>query len=244
MEYNNSDDIFTHDKSRTIVCGKGEPLVFLHGYLSSKEAFSAQIAFFSRYYKVYAPDLTGFGKNVPMPYAYDLDDYVREFSQLLKSIGKPVCVVAHSFGCRIAIKAMSEGLPVKKAVLCGVAGLKPRFSLKKTLKKRIYRAVRPFFNKEHLEKRFFSSDYNMLDGVMKESFKKIVGEYLDDRLETIKCPVLCVFGSNDRDTPPYLAERIRKKLPSVRVEFIADAGHFCFSEKSAEFNYRVREFLL
>ena len=235
---------FTFDKNCLIECGRGEPLIMLHGYMSSKEAFLSQIEFFSRYFRVYALDLKGFGNNVPMPYAYSLSDYVDEFNEFVRALNQRVYVLAHSFGCRIAIRAMSSGTLVKKAVLCGVAGLKPRFSLKREIRKLAYKTARPFFDRDTLEKRFFSSDYNLADGVMKKSFKKIVGEYLDDDLKNIQCPVLCVFGENDRETPPYLAARITKNLPTAKTEVIADSGHFCFVEKSTEFNYKVREFLL
>lgn len=42
--------------------GKGKDLVFLHGYLSSKESFYPQINYFSRHFRVTAPDLPGSGE--------------------------------------------------------------------------------------------------------------------------------------------------------------------------------------
>ena len=46
--------------------GKGKALLFLHGYLSNKESFSAQIAYFSRFYRVIAIDFLGFGQSQPL----------------------------------------------------------------------------------------------------------------------------------------------------------------------------------
>ena len=43
--------------------GNGENLLFLHGYLSNKESFSAQIAYFSKFYRVTAVDFLGFGQS-------------------------------------------------------------------------------------------------------------------------------------------------------------------------------------
>ena len=56
--------------------GKGRVLLLLHGYKSSKESFLNQINFFSRYYRVLAVDLTGFGENKKMKKVYSLDDYI------------------------------------------------------------------------------------------------------------------------------------------------------------------------
>ena len=44
--------------------GEGKDLVFLHGYLSSKEAFLPFLDYFSGRYRVTAFDFCGFGQSV------------------------------------------------------------------------------------------------------------------------------------------------------------------------------------
>ena len=87
--------------------GEGKPLIFLHGYMCSKEIFASQIDFFAKTHKVIAYDLYGFGENLPMQNAYSLDDYVQEFFNVALSYGEKVSVVAHSFGCRVILKALT-----------------------------------------------------------------------------------------------------------------------------------------
>ena len=70
----------------------------------------------------------------------------------------------------LLLKAMATTNKIQKAVLCGVAGLKSKKTVKKICKTCVYRLIRPLFKKEQLEKIFFSSDYNMLSGVQKQSF--------------------------------------------------------------------------
>lgn len=234
----------TLNGKKTIVAGKGEPLVFLHGFMSSKEAFRAQIEFFSKYFTVYAPDLCGFGENREMAYPYSLDDYVRELDELIDSVGGKACVIAHSFGCRVALKEAASSDRISKAVLCGVAGLKPPFSAKRTAKRACYKLLRPFISRERAEKLFFSPDYLMTEGTLRESFKKVTGEYLDGALKRAGCPILCVFGENDRETPPTLAKRLKKNVSRCDCVIMKGCGHFCFAENPAEFNYVTREFLL
>ena len=73
--------------------------------MSNKESFNLQIPFFKKYYRVIAPDFTGFGSSKKLPYAYSLDDYVNEIILLLDSVGATsVDVIAHSFGARVTIK--------------------------------------------------------------------------------------------------------------------------------------------
>lgn len=219
-------------------------MLFLHGYLSSSNSFYKQIEYFQNDFNVYAPDLTGFGKNKFMPYPYSLDDYVKEVKNYIKEQGI-ACpyVVAHSFGGRVAIKMASEDSGAfKKLVLVGSAGLKPRLTPKKLIKKCAFNVLKKFVKKERLSA-FYSKDYNALSSVMKESFKLIVSEHLDDRLKDIALPTLIVYGDKDRETPPYMHRRLNKEIKGSKI-LMLNAGHFCFIDKPHKFNMEVKEFLL
>ena len=218
--------------------------MFLHGYLSSGKSFYPQIRFFGREFNVYAPDLKGFGENADMPYPYSLDDYIAEVKEYIYKNGlKTPSVIAHSFGARIAIKAASNEPDLFfKLVLTGAAGLKPKTTLKKSVKKATFNILKKFIPREKLSK-FYSKDYNALPSVMKESFKKIIGEHLDDRLRYIKNPTFIVFGSRDKETPLYMAKRLNRGIAGSTLKIIDGAGHFCFLDKPNKFNMEVKEFL-
>jgi len=229
---------------KAIVAGKGRPLILLHGFMSSKEAFCRQISFFSEYFTVFAPDLTGFGENTVMPYPYALNDYVNEFFKLVEFAGDKVSVIGHSFGCRIALKAAATSDVIEKMVLCGPAGLKPSFSLKRGIKKTVYRFLTKFLPKDRLEKVFCSADYKLTSGNLRESFKLVTNEYLDDILCEVNCPVMAVFGERDKETPIRLLKKLEKRLPLCDGVIMKNCGHFCFCEKAAVFNTITAEFLL
>lgn len=229
----------------TIVCGSGKPLIILHGFMSSKEAFLPEIKYFSEYFKVIVPDLCGFGENKPMLYPYRLDDYLSDFYKITDKLDEKASVIGHSFGCRILIKAMATSDKIDRAVLCGPAGLKGKRTLKKAVKKSVYRILRPFFKREKLEKTFFSSDYNMLNAVQKQSFLMVVNEYLDDLLPNIKNPVLAIFGERDDQTPyKIVGKKLIKNVADIGIHVMKNTGHFCFAENPIEFCSVVKEFLL
>ena len=220
-------------------------MLFLHGYLSSGKSFYYQTRYFARDFAVYAPDLKGFGENPDMPYPYCLDDYISEVKEYIYKNGlRCPHVIAHSFGARIAIKAASSDSGLfGKLVLTGAAGLKPKTTFKKVVKRATYNALKRFIPKEKLSA-FFSPDYNALSPVMKESFKKIVNEHLDERLKNIKNPTFLVFGKNDKETPLYMAKRLNAGIAGSRLIVLEGAGHFCFIDKPNKFNMEVKEFLL
>lgn len=194
---------------------------------------------------MFAPSFKGFGDNKGMEYPYSLDDYVRELKEYFdkNKIARPH-VIAHSFGARVIIKALSQSqVEIDKLVLTGAAGLKPKPTLKKRAKKIAFSLLKRVVKREKL-KCFYSKDFLALDGVMKESFKKIVGENLDYALPLIKNQTLLVFGDGDKETPLYMAKKFSDNIKNSRLLIIKDAGHFCFVDKPYKFNMEVREFLL
>ena len=89
--------------------GRGKDLLFLHGYLSSKEAFTAQINYFSKFFRVTAIDFLGFGNSAKLNEPFSVDDYARWTEEVLRLLDvKKTHVIAHSFGCRVAVKLASR----------------------------------------------------------------------------------------------------------------------------------------
>ena len=219
--------------------------MFLHGYLSSGQSFFNQISHFSRDFDVFAPDLTGFGANKDMPYPYSLDDYIDSISWYMEEneIINPF-IVAHSFGGRIAIKGLAtKRLSAKKLVLTGSAGLKPKWTIKKQVKKTCFSVLKRFVKKEKLN-RFYSKDYQSLNQTMKSSFIKIITEHLDDYLPLLQTKTLIINGRLDTETPLYMAKKLNKNIKNSTLKVFDGCGHFCFLDKPNKFNMEVREFLL
>lgn len=175
---------------------------------------------------------------------YSLDDYVTEVKEYMykNSITKPH-VVAHSFGGRIALKAQSNEDLFCKMVLVGCAGLKPRFSIKKTVKRTAFKLLKNIVPKRKLAF-CYSTEYNALSPIMKRSFCLVTGETLDNCLEKITNDALIVFGKNDKQTPLYMARRLNRGLVNGKLVVLENAGHFCFVDRPLKFNTEVKEFLL
>ncbi len=180
-----------------------------------------------------------------MEYPYFLDDYAEEVLQYIKENGlKTPSVIAHSFGGRVALKVLEKQPDAfDKLVLTDSAGLKPKRTFKKAVKKLAFKFLKLFIKKQKLT-RFYSKDYQCLDPVMQESFKLIVNEHLDYLLPRIKNQTLIVTGSLDKDTPLYMAKRFKKGLKNSKLIIIEGAGHFSFVDKPLKYNMEVREFLL
>lgn len=212
--------------------------------MSNKESFTSQLNFFSKYYRVIAPDFTGFGQSKSMEYPYRLNDYVNEIKNLLQILNvDEFDVIAHSFGARVALKLALDGENINKLLLTGAAGLKPKRSLKYYVKVYYYKTLKKLFPNKSFEN-FGSKEYKLLNGVMKQSFVYIVNEHLDDVASKIKTKTLILSGDKDEQTPPYMQKRLNKKLQNSTLTFLKGEGHFAFVTKPYTFNLLAREFLL
>src|SRR5690606_1021376 len=114
--------------------------------------------------------------------------------------GGPVDIIAHSFGGRVTLKLCSHPewkQLIGKVLITGGAGMKPRRSAKFYFKKYLAKTLKfPFtimpntfgenglnwLRSTKLWKSLGSSDYQILQGVMREIFVKTVSEYLENTL--------------------------------------------------------------
>ena len=223
--------------------GEGKDLVFFHGYLSSKEAFSAQIAYFSRFYRVTAFDFLGQGQSEGLLFPFSVEDYAVWTEGILAELGvlQPT-VIAHSFGCRVAVKmAKRRGQVFDKIILTGPAGVVFPRGIRYRIRVKAYRFMKKIAP-NFAEKHFGSAEYRTLSGVMRESYKKIVNEDLRGDAATIENQVLIIQGNKDSVTPMREAEAYVSVMRNARIS-VMEGGHFAFAENPVSFNILVEEFL-
>ena len=217
--------------------------MFLHGYLSSKEAFAAQIAYFSRFYRVTALDFLGQGASGTLTEAYSVDDYAAWTEQALNDLGvQNPWIVAHSFGCRVAVKMAKRGkVSPQKMVLTGPAGVVLPRSARYRRRVRAYRFVKKFAPR-FAERYFGSAEYRTLSPIMRESYKKIVNEDVRGDAACIQGRVLMIVGKEDMVTPLKEAQAYLAVMRDANIA-VMDGGHFAFAQHPVVFNLLVEEFL-
>lgn len=222
--------------------GEGKDLVFLHGYLASKESFYPQIEYFSRYYRITAFDFPGFGQSGALPAAWSVGDYADWTAEFLEKLGvKFPYAIAHSFGGRVAVKCLSRGDVFDRAVLCGCAGIVPKRTLRYKTRVRTYKIVKKFAPR-YAEKHFGSAEYRTLSPVMRESYKKIVNEDLREDAKRISRPVLFVNGEHDTAAPVSSAEIFLSCVKNGRLQVLSGCGHFAHLDDPLAFNLAAEEF--
>lgn len=223
--------------------GSGESknaIVLLHGWGASSDAMDGIYNYLSSIGKsVYAVDFPGFGKSDYPPESWGICDYADCVQYVLGELGivKPV-IIGHSFGGRVAIILGARRF-ASKLVLADAAGLKPKMSLAKRFAIRRYKRLK---KKGKAPENAGSPDYAALSPAMKKVFVRVVNTHLDGLLDKIDVPTLIFWGREDKDTPPFMARKLNKKIKDSGLVMVDGAGHFAYAEKSDMFNAAIRAF--
>lgn len=205
-----------------------------------------------RGYKVYTPDLPGFGENPAPLRAWSIDDYldwVRDYCE--KQNLSQFFLLGHSFGGSIAVKySLKFSRNVKKLILMDSAGIRRKSKRKTILKKIVHIFNRlsflPFYSQARrlAYKVFFNrSDYVFSEGTMKETYLKTINEDVSGLLYRISIPTLIVWGQNDKLTSLKDARLFKEKILHSKLEIIPQVGHNPHKESPERASEIVLNFL-
>lgn len=145
--------------------GRGEVVLFVHGFPSAAWDWHYQWQALSRSYRVIALDLLGYGlSDKPHPYAYTLAEQTRIIEALLQQLNISQChVIAHDYGNSVTQELLSRShVGSNNLILSSVTFLNGGlFSeshrpllMQKLLKSWLGPAIRPFMSQKGLHKSF------------------------------------------------------------------------------------------
>lgn len=212
------------------IIGRGNPLVFLHGWGSSQTYFYPIVNNVDR--KCIMIDLPPFGESNKYTNIWNIQNYSDLVKNLLYNIGvKSADFVVHSFGCRIALELAKENYQIEKLVIMAGAGIR-RKSLRTELK--IIRSKVAKFLNNNLGTKFVingSSDYNLLAPNMKATFSNIVRYDQKKLLKYVHSETLLIWGRLDNSTPLKDAKIMKKNIKNSELVIIENCGHFALIDK-------------
>lgn len=236
--------------------GEGSPVLLLHGWGSSVDAWRGIIGQFSGSFRMVAVDFPGFGGSDLPPEPWDVERYVRFTLRFMEAVGlKDPILFGHSFGGRIILKMVGTGRAnPPKIVLIDSAGVKPRKTVKHRIKLYSFKTVKFLLTLPFLRRHtagllasargyFGSSDYNSTPEALRRTFVLVVNEDLIPYLPSISAPTLLVWGENDTMTPLSDAKKMERYIPDAGLCVIKGAGHFSFAERPYEVHRILQSFL-
>lgn len=218
--------------------GNGSPILFLHGWGCDGSIFdNVQQRLPNN--SNYVIDFVGFGKSESPPESgWTVFDYAKDVVDFLdhQNLSK-VTIVAHSFGCRIAIiLGALHPNRVNKLLLFAPAGIrKPSFKRWcKVAKYKICKFLCKMGFSQNVTARYGSVDYNACENSIKNTFVKVVNQDLSKYAKMVACPTLIINGKNDTQTPLKHAQLMHKFIKNSALVEI-DGDHFALFQNPQAF---------
>jgi pimeloyl-ACP methyl ester carboxylesterase len=226
------------------VFDKNNVLVYLHGWGSEAGHFKKVLEKIDNYIAI---DLPGFGKSGAPGDVWTVKKYSLFLKEFLKKLEiKNPILAGHSFGGSVIIKYSAEGGSAKKIILIDSSGIRQK-SLRIYLYIFIAKLGKMFFSlpglnliQSKIRKKFHkvidAEDFsNLTAGAMKETFKKVIEEDLQEDLKKININTAIIWGEKDITTPIKEGELMRKLVKNSKLFIIKNAGHYPFIDNEKEF---------
>jgi pimeloyl-ACP methyl ester carboxylesterase len=247
----------------------GPPIVFVHGFGCAHSDWDTQVAHLSRRHRTVAVDLRGHGLRPGTAAECSIERYGADVAEVMRDLAlSHAVVVGHSMGCRVAIEAALQA-PAQTSGVVLVDGSQFSAATEPVMRERFaspggYESFSDaLFNDMFTAK----SDAAVVAAVVARAkrFPRQIGEKmladlvhydvgrLSASLASPRVPVMALQAtySNERrermtmregQSSPYL-DMPRARVPSVRVEIIADTGHFPQLDAVERTNALIDDFL-
>ena len=259
-------------RMRVVETGEGPPLVLIHDLFVSHLEWHRVLAQLSLHFRVFAPDLPGFGeseKPSSSRYPYGISSFAEAMVDMIAGLelGR-VSVLGHSLGGAVAITLAAEHPElVDRLVLVDAMSYPFRLDLKHRLQlvpliggllwKQLFGrgAFRRYFRDIVFSPGFpmpleqvdrYYEHFNSPLG--RESAYAVLQAIRDTRpivarLTRITAPTLVMWGREDRMLPPSFGQRLAREIVGARLD-VLDTGHAPHEERPEEFVRSVSRFLL
>ncbi|MBO3269917.1 alpha/beta fold hydrolase [Hymenobacter defluvii] len=238
-------------------------LVFLHGFIESREIWTGFTRDFPNDYPIFAPDLLGHGDNTAPVVNYSMRaqaDYVAK--QLQQQNIEKAVLIGHSMGGYVAL-ALAEKHPELVAGLCllNSSALADTDEKKQNREKNIdfierhgvekfmNSFVRPLFAPAHRDS--MPEQLRMLENIGKATPKEtFIGGLRAmaaraDRTQVLReaqFPVLVIAGKEDLAVPFEQSIEVTQLAPVTYALFLAEVGHLAYLEAPERTRQAVLDF--
>ena len=240
--------------------GKGFPFVFVHGYLGSSEMWCFQKNYFSKYCRVIAPALPGFGESHSVKSLNSINDMAKKIIEMLnqKKIDR-FNLIGHSMGGMIVQEITKIiGDRVNKLICFATGSIgdipgrfetmdETREQLKKEGAKISFSRVPPkWFVKGYKDKNYFLCE-NAVNNVSEETADNALLAMKNwkgiDNLKNIENETLIIWGDKDISYNFDQVDTLNKNIKNSRLEIFKGCCHNVHLEQPDKFNILIKNFI-
>lgn len=245
-------DIKQEKEFKYIDEGSGETLLLLHGLFGALSNYQYILQEFKNKYRIVIPLLPIYELGLLESSVAGLVKFVRRFVDHMNL--NNIIIIGNSLGGHIAqLYCLEQPAKVKAMVLTGSSGLFERAFGGSFPKRGDYEYIKQrteytFYDPKTATKELVDEVFDIVNDKSKAirviaMAKSAMRENLAERLHQITCPVLLIWGKDDKITPPFVAEEFNKLIKNSELVWMEQCGHAPMMEKPEEFNQILAKFL-
>jgi pimeloyl-ACP methyl ester carboxylesterase len=238
--------------------GEGTPFVYLHSTLGESFMWLPFYQALARKFRVLVPTHPGFGKSEGFDQIDTIEDMAFHYIELLDSLGLDEVILGGvSLGGWIAAEvAVRWPERVKKLWIADAPGLWVeghalgdlfRFMLDRDKMRALLfhdpsSPIATLVIKDEPDEQSMLAAYQSLTVLARLVWERPYDPKLAGRLHRVQCPVLLLWGDDDRLVPPAYGEAYRQHLPQAELRLMPRCGHLPMFEREAEFVEALTKF--
>lgn len=229
------------------VLGRGDPLLFVHGWLGSWRYWWPTMQGLSAGKRSFAIDLWGFGDSSKAPDLYSLAAYVEMIDQFIEKMGifQPMTLVGHSLGAAVVLRyTLQHPEKVRKLITVSLP-LQGSF-----IHTRLGSSSPDSFLSRVLGK---SNSFIEVDSEMRKTDQMAMNQLaqelsilnFNEELNECVRPLLLVSGSQDQVVQVPPADYAQLQNPDKNHFFVSleNCNHFPMLEEKVKFNRLLLDFI-
>jgi 2-hydroxy-6-oxonona-2,4-dienedioate hydrolase len=199
-------------------------VVLVHGLGVASTYMVPTAVRLAREYRVYAPDLPGFGHSDKPPRALDIPELADALIAWMDTAGLDrVALVGNSLGCQIIVNAaIRYQARVDRLVLQGPTMDRHARTLRQQLGRGLLDVLREHPSQPLVQTRDYAK-FGLRRSL--RTFRFAVRDRIEDKLPLVQAPALVVRGERDPIVSQRWAEEVTQLLPSGRLVVIPGAPH-------------------
>jgi pimeloyl-ACP methyl ester carboxylesterase len=238
--------------------GEGTPFVYLHSTLGESALWLPFYQSFARRFQVLVPTHPGFGKSGGFDRVDTVEDMAFHYVEMFDALGfEQVILGGVSLGGWIAAEvAVRWPERVQRLWIADAPGLwvedEPLADLFRTMREPAKLRALLFHDPDSYIARMVIQDapdedrmltaYQSMTVLARLVWDRPYDPKLASRLHRVRCPVLLLWGADDRLVPPAYGDAYRRYLPQAEIKMIPDCGHLPMFEREADFVETVMRF--
>lgn len=228
--------------SETPALASEPTVVLVHGLAVSSGYMVPTALHLAPYYRVYAPDLPGFGKSAKPAHILTIPELADALADWMEVMGLPPAVLlGNSLGCQVIVDfALRYPERITHAVLVGPT-MDPQA---RTIHQEAFRVTLNIFREPPSFLPVAGREY-LAAGLRRtiRTLKYAFADRMEEHLPRVQVPTLIVRGARDPIVPQRWVEEAQRLLPDSQLVVLGGAAHAVNFNSPEKLVNSVRSFL-